>query len=459
MTEEITKEKSKNDFTEGKILPRMLRFSVPILGALLLQAMYGAADLMIVGQFGDVTGVSAVGTGSAIMQLVTVIITGLTMGTTVILGQYLGEGKPEEAGKTVGASVVLFTIVAAVLTIFMFLFVKPLANLLQAPEEAFDKTVQYVLICSAGIIFITAYNVISGIFRGLGNSKLPMIFVLISCLVNIAGDLLLVGMFHLDAAGAAIATITAQAVSVVMSFFIMRRTKLPFSFSKKYIRFYPDKMKRIVTIGTPIAFQDALVNLSFLLINSTINGIGLNESAGYGVSQRVTAFIFLVPSAVMQGVSVFVAQNVGAGKKDRAKQAMYTAMTAGCFAGIFLFMAGFFFGDILSAAFSKDAAVIEQSAAYLKGFSADCLLTCILFSFTGYFNGNGRTLFVMIQGITSSFLVRFPVSWLMSITEGTNLTRIGLAAPIATIYGIIFYMICYIIMRRQEKKSEVKSAV
>lgn len=456
MSTEITKEKTENKFTEGKILPQMLRFSVPILGALLLQAMYGAADLMIVGQFGDVTGVSAVGTGSAIMLLVTVIITGLTMGTTVVLGQYLGEGKPEEAGKTVGASIVLFAIVAAVLTVFMFVFVNPLAKLLQAPAEAFDKTVQYVLICSAGIVFITAYNVISGIFRGLGNSKLPMIFVLISCIVNIVGDLLLVGGLHMDAAGAAIATTAAQAVSVIASFFIIRRTKLPFQFSKAYIRMYPDKMKRIMSIGTPIALQDSLVHLSFLLINSIINGIGLNESAGYGIAERVTSFIFLVPSAVMQGVSVFVAQNVGAGKKDRAKMSMYTGMAAGCVAGVFLFCAGFFFGDVLSALFSKDAAVIEQSAAYLRGFSADCLLTCVLFSFTGYFNGNGRTLFVMIQGITSSFLVRFPVSWLMSVTEGTNLTRIGLAAPIATIYGIIFYIICYRIMQSQEKKAEFR---
>lgn len=449
MTSEIKNEQTENKFTEGKILPEMLKFSIPILGALLLQAMYGAADLMIVGQFGDVTGVSAVGTGSAIMLLVTVIITGLTMGTTVVLGQYLGEGRPEEAGETVGTSILLFTVAAVLLTVFMFAFVNPLAKLLQAPEEAFDKTVQYVLICSAGIIFITAYNVISGIFRGLGNSKLPMVFVAIACVVNIIGDLLLVGVCRLDAAGAAIATITAQAVSVIISLFIMKRTKLPFIFSRQIIRFRPEKIRRILTIGTPIALQDSLVNLSFLLINSIINGIGLNESAGYGIAERVTAFIFLVPSAVMQGVSVFVAQNVGAGKKERAKQVMYTGMKAGCLAGIVLFCAGFFFGDVLSAFFSKDAAVIEQSAAYLRGFSADCLLTCILFSFTGYFNGNGKTVYVMIQGITSSFLVRFPVSWLMSLTEGTNLTRIGLAAPLATVYGIIFYIICYRMMKKQ----------
>lgn len=443
-----------NKFTEGKILPEMVKFSLPILAALFLQAMYGAADLMIVGQFGDATGVSAVGTGSAVMMLVTVIISGLAMGTTVVIGQFLGEGRPDEAGKTVGVSIPFFAVVAVVLTAAMFLCATPLARLMQAPAAAFDKTVQYVMICSSGIIFIVAYNVISSIFRGLGNSKLPMIFVSIACVVNIIGDLLLVGVFHMDAAGAAIATIAAQAVSVVISLFIIMRSKLPFVFEKRYIRWNFARIRRIFFIGFPIAFQDALVHLSFLLINAIINSIGLNESAGYGIAERVTGFIFLVPSAVMQGVSVFTAQNVGAGKPDRAKETMYTAMKVGCLAGIVLFLAGFFGGGLLSSIFARDTEVIAQSAAYLRGFSIDCLLTCILFSFTGYFNGNGKTLIVMLQGIGSSFLIRFPVSWSLSKIPGATLTTIGFAAPIATVIGILFFLICYLQMQKKMRRNQ-----
>lgn len=444
-----------NQMTEGKILPQMLKFSLPVLVALFLQATYGAADLMIVGQFGDATGVSAVGTGSAIMMVVTVIITGLSMGTTVVIGRHLGEGKPKEAGKAVGASIILFVVTAILLSVLMIIFARPLAHFMDAPEAAFEKTIQYVVICSSGIVAITAYNVISSIFRGLGNSKLPMIFVAIACVVNVVGDLILVGLFHMDASGAAIATVAAQAISVLISFLIMRRTTLPFEFSLQLIRPNGEKIRQMLAIGIPIAFQDTLVNLSFLLINSIVNGMGLNESAGYGVSERVTAFIFLVPSAVMQGTSVFVAQNIGAGKPKRAKQVMYTAMKAGLLAGVVLFCLGFFGGGLLSSAFSNDSAVVEQSFAYLRGFSADCLLTCVLFSFTGYFNGNGKTVYVMLQGITSSFLVRYPVSYFLAHTAGTNLTRIGFAAPIATVYGIIFYIICMNIFNRRQNKNKI----
>lgn len=439
----------KNEFTQGPILPPLIKFALPILAALFLQAMYGAADLIIVGRFDNAAGVSSVGTGSAVMMIVTMLISGLAMGATVIIGRHIGEQLPEKAGETVGTSVILFSIVAAVLTGIMLIFSRPLAAFMQAPAEAFDKTVQYVRICSSGIIFIVAYNVISGIFRGLGNSRLPMYFVAIACIVNIAGDLLLVAVFRLGPSGAAIATISAQAISVIISLIIISRQKLPFSFTKSSVRFNAAEAKNIMKIGAPIALQDSLVHISFLLINAIINGIGLMESAGYGIAERVTGFIFLIPSAIMSAVSTFVAQNIGAGQPERARRVMFTAMSVGTTLGLAMFAAGFFGGKGLSLIFSSDTAVAESSADYLRGFSADCLLTCILFAFVGYFNGCGKTIYVMLQGITSSFLVRFPLSYLFSLSENTTLCRIGLAAPLATVYGIIFFIICYRIYNKE----------
>lgn len=439
-----------NELIEGPILPALLKFCGPVLVALFLQSLYGAVDLMVVGRFGDAASVSGVGTGSAVMQLVTMVLAGLTTGATVVIGRHIGERRPEAAGRTVGAAVALFAVVAIVLTGLMVAFTRPLVLLMQTPAEAVDKAVEYVRICSWGIVFITAYNVLSGIFRGLGDSKRPMIFVAIACVTNIAGDLFCVGVLHMDAAGAAVATVAAQAVSVVLSLVIISRQELPFHFTRKSICFDRVEIGETLRIGAPIALQDALVHLSFLLLNAIINHLGLLQSAGYGVAERVTGFIFLVPSAVMASASTLVAQNIGANRPDRARQVLFTSMAAGTAAGFFLFCAGFFFGGPLSSIFSKDAGVVEQSAAYLRGFSADCLLTCVLFAFTGYFNGCGRTVYVMIQGITSSFLLRVPASYLLSITKGATLTRIGLAAPLATVYGIVFYLICYRRMRRAE---------
>ena len=169
--------KNSINFTEGKILSPLLMFSVPIFAALFLQAMYGAVDLMVVWKFGDAAGVSGVGAGSSVMMLVTTIINGFAVGTTVLIGRRIGENSPEKAGRAIGAAIFLFAVLSVALTVLMIIFAEPLAALMKAPEEAFDDTVTYVRICSAGIIFITAYNVIGGIFRGLGNSTLPMIFV------------------------------------------------------------------------------------------------------------------------------------------------------------------------------------------------------------------------------------------------------------------------------------------
>lgn len=314
---EETTQKSLS-FTEGPIFSSLIRFALPVLGSLILQAAYGAVDLLVVGWFGDAASISAVGTGSSFMQMVTLIITSLAMGTTVTIGQHIGEKKPEEAGNAIGTTILLFTVVGIALTILLEIFAGPLAGILQVPAESFDKTVIYIRICSGGILVIIAYNVISSILRGVGNANLPFLFVGIACVVNIVGDLLLVGVFHMDVAGAAIATVQAQLVSVVVSLAVLQKQDLSIRFSLKQCRFYPGELRRILNVGVPIAIQETMVQISFLVINSIVNNMGLMPSAGYGVAQKIVSFIMLIPSSVMQSLSAFVAQNIGAGKKDRA---------------------------------------------------------------------------------------------------------------------------------------------
>lgn len=437
------------NFTEGKILSPLVRFMLPIVGALFLQAMYGAVDLMVVGLFGDASSLSAVSTGSSIIQMVTMFVSGLTMGTTILIGRHIGENDPKRAGKTVGAAICLFVVVAVVVSVLMFALAMPLTQVMQVPEEAIGQCVSYLQICGAGMIFVTAYNVISGIFRGIGNSKLPLIFVAIACVVNIIGDLLLVGVFHMDVSGAALATIAAQAVSVILSLVIIKRTGLPFEFNKKMIRFHKHEIKSMLMLGLPIALQDTLSSLSFVLVNSMVNSLGLLSSAGYGIASKVINFIMLIPSAFMQAMSAFVAQNIGAAKPERAKKALFLGMGTALCVGTVMFLIGCFGGSLLSAIFSTDPQVIAASASYLRSFSLDCIITCVLFCFMGYFNGCGRTKFVMIQGLIGAFGVRIPLSYLICRTVG-SLFLMGFATPAASLVSGIICIFYYRYLRNKE---------
>ncbi len=445
-------------FTEGKIFSPLIRFALPILLALFLQAMYGAVDLLIVGQFGgnnaDVF-VSAVSTGSQIMMTLTVVITGLAMGLTVYVGEKIGAGRREEAGEIIGSGISLFGAISLILTIVMVLASSVLTKMMHAPAEAFDNTVWYVAICSAGTLFIVAYNLVGSIFRGIGDSKIPLLTVAIACVLNILGDLLLVAIFHMGAIGAAIATIFAQAMSVVLSLLIIRKRQLPFNFSRKYIRPNATYIKSILCLGTPIALQDLLVSISFLVILAIVNDLGLTESAGVGVAEKVCAFIMLIPSAFMQSMSAFVAQNMGALKYERAKKALWYGIASSLVVGIVIGYFSFFHGDLLAGIFAKDAKIILPAAEYLKAYAIDCVLVSFLFCFIGYFNGCGNTTFVMLQGIIGGICVRLPLSWMFSKITPVSLFRIGLATPISTFIQIVlcvgFFMI---IMRRQRNEGK-----
>ena len=446
---------NKNDFTQGSIVSKLLKFMIPILGSLILQAMYGAVDILVVGRFGTTAGISGVSTGSSIVNLVTFTITGLAMGVTVLMGQYLGEKKKDRVGHLVGGAIWLFWVLSVVIAVCMLVFARPMAILLQAPEEALDLTVLYVRICGGGIFFIIAFNVISGVSRGLGDSNMPLIFVGIACVVNILGDLLFVAVFHWNVVGAALATVIAQAVSVILSVLIIRSREQPFTMKWEYIRFSGEVVS-FVKLGIPIASQEILTQLSFLALCAFINSLGLDASSGYGVANKIVSFVMLVPGALMQAMASFVAQNVGAGKEDRAKKAMVTGMAIGGGVGIVIALLAFLRGDLLSGIFSADAAVIVRAAEYLKGFAPEAIVTSILFSFVGYYNGHSKTLFVMLQGLAQTFIVRLPMSYFMSIQPNASLTMIGLAAPCATVFGIAINLIYFIVLNRSMKQSSLE---
>ena len=443
--------KQSADFTQGSILKKLLWFMVPILGALILQAAYGAVDLLVVGRFGSTSGLSAVSTGSQVLNLVTFVVTQLAMGITVLIARYLGEKSPEHIGAVLGGAAVVFALISVGLCVLLVCFARPISVLMQAPAESLDLTVSYVRICGSGIFFIVAYNVLSAIFRGLGDSKSPLLFVLVACVVNIFGDLLLVAVFHMDAAGAALATVFAQTISVVCAVVMLFKKKLPFTLTKKDFRFN-SQCQKFLKIGLPLALQECLTQLSFLALCAFVNRLGLEASSGYGVASKVVNFAMLVPSALMQSMASFVSQNVGAGNPKRAKQSMFTGIAVGLGFGCVMFALVMLKGDVLSGFFSTDPGVIQKGFEYLKGFAPETILTAVLFSMIGYFNGNQKTFWVMIQGLVQTLLVRLPMAYIMSIQPNASLTMIGLAAPASTAVGILLNVGFYLYLKRKQSQ-------
>lgn len=420
---------------------------LPVLGALMLQAMYGAVDLLIVGRFGTTAGISGVSTGSSVITMITVIINGLCVGLTVLIGQYLGQGSHSRISRLIGGGICFFTLVAVLLMSFLLLFSRQIAGLLQAPEEAIGQTVLYLRICGAGIFFVIAYNVISGIFRGLGDSRLPLLFVMIACIANIIGDLILVAVFHMNAAGAAFATVFAQAVSVVLSLIIIRRRELPFSLSRKDICF-SEEVTRFLRAGAPMACTECFTYISFLATCAFINRLGLDASSGYGVGQKIMTFVMLIPSSILQSMASFVAQNVGANEEQRARSALKVSILFGVSIGTVVSCLVIFCGDFLAGFFTTDAAVIVRAAQYLRGAGLEAIFTTILFSFYGYFNGHSRSEIAMICGIIQTFLVRLPIAYIMSIQPEASLAGIAFATPVSSCVGILLCIFFYVRFRK-----------
>ncbi len=440
-----------NTFIQGKILKPLILFALPVLLALFLQAMYGAVDLLIVGKFASSADVSAVSTGSQIMMTLTNLVSSFAMGTTVLLGQQIGCGEKKQGGCTVGTAIVMFAVIALVMTAVLVIFAPQISGIMNAPEEAFDKTVDYVRICGGGMLVIVAYNLIGCIFRGLGDSRTPLFTVAIACVCNIVGDLILCAGFKMGTEGAAFATVFAQVISVIVSFGVIRKKDLPFEMHKTDIGVHGRTLRKMIGLGAPIALQDLLVSISFLIILAIVNSMGVTASAGVGVAEKVCAFIMLISSAFMQSISAFVAQNYGAGRMDRAQKALHYGVAVSFAIGVGMFFLSFFHGGTLAGIFSSDALVIDAAADYLKAYAIDCMLTAIFFCYIGFYNGIGLTTFVMLQGIVGAFCVRVPVSWFMSRQAGATLFDIGLATPMSSALQIVMCLGCMLYLKKKKR--------
>ncbi|MFI3201212.1 MAG: MATE family efflux transporter [Eubacteriales bacterium] len=424
------------NLTEGNVLTSLLTFTYPILLSMLLQITYGTADLLIVGQFSSVEEVSAVTIGSQIMNTITSFCTGLAMGTTILLGMYIGSGKSEKASKVVGTSISLFSIIGFLISLYVMLSNDAIATIMKTPTESFVQTKSYLFLAGFGTLFIVAYNVLGSIFRGIGDSKTPLIAVAIACIANILLDFILVAWLEQGATGAAIATVTAQAISVILSLVIIRKKALPFTLTKNHLRFSKHYIKKILMLGIPVALQGVLVSISFLFITSIINTLGIFASAAVGIVEKITGIVMIVPLSFSQSLAAFTAQNFGANEFNRARKALHYSIVFSLSFGIITAYLSAFHGTIFTTLFTSDVNITRSALEYLKSYAIDCIFVAIMFSFNGYFNGCGSTTFVMIHSIAGAFFVRIPLAYFFSTLPNTNLFLIGLSTPSSTLLQI-----------------------
>ncbi len=440
----------QNSLIEGNISSSLIKFTIPILFALLLQTTYGMVDLLIVGNFGLVADVSSVSTGSQLMALVTSICTGLAMGTTVLIGREVGKKNIREVPTIIGSTIIIFTVLALISMVGILCFIDPIIAALNTPIDAINKTKEYIIVCTFGISMIFAYNVLGSIFRGLGDSKTPLLAVGIACVTNIVLDLIFVAVFEMGAFGAAIATVISQGLSVIICSLIIFKRKL--LLKEKDTHFYSNGyVKDIIKIGLPMALQSGLVSVSFLSITVIVNSFGLIFSASVGLVEKLTGIVMLVPISFMNSISVFVAQNNAANLEYRAKKGLSIALIYSFAFSVIMFYISFFHGELLVRLFNDDAMVINSATIYLKAYAFDILLVPFVFCISGYFSGLGKTVFVMSQSLFGAIAMRIPFTYLFSLITPVSLFTIGLAIPISTLSQIIILFIYFIYYHKSKK--------
>ena len=446
----------EKNLTTGSVLKNVILFSLPYLLSYFLQTLYGMADLFIIGQFDGVASTTAVSIGSQVMHMLTVMIVGLAMGTTVSIGQAIGAGNRKQAARDVGNTIVLFMAVSVSLMAALLMLVHPIVSVMSTPMEAVDGTVAYLTICFIGIPFITAYNIISSIFRGMGDSKSPMYFIAVACAANIVLDYVFMGCLHLGPAGAALGTTVSQAISVAVSLIAIIRRK-SIVLRKDDLRPRRPVMGKILKIGVPIAVQDGLIQIAFIVITVIVNHRGLNEAAAVGIVEKVISFLFLVPSSMLSTVSALGAQNIGAGKPERAVQTLrYAVMIAVGFGMIVSIIVQFTAEPIVSLftdpSTADGASVVRFGAQYIRGYIFDCIFAGIHFSFSGYFCACGKSELSFLHNIIAIVLVRIPGVYLTSKLFPDTLFPMGLATATGSLLSVVICVIAFTIIRRKDRK-------
>ncbi len=424
--------KFEKNLAQGNVVTQLLLFSAPVLLSNLIQSLYSVVDMIVVGQFAGPVSMSGVNIGSQVTFLITNMVFGLSVGATVLIGQYLGAGRRDLLKETIGTLFSTLGILAAVLTVLMIAVTDPLLTLIQTPAESFSEAKSYFFVTMLGTIFIFAYNALSAVMRGMGDSKNPLIFVAIACVVNIVLDVLLVAKFNMGATGAAIATVVSQAISVILCIIYLKKNDFVFDFELSSFKIKKERLKMLLKVGVPTSVQNIATSLSFLFLTTLVNSLGVMESAAVGAVGKINSFAILPAAAISSSVSAMGAQNLGAGEEKRAVKTTFVGIIMACIISVIVFIIVSLWPEACLRIFSDDADMIEKGVEYMKSFRFDYVTVPFLFCFNGLFIGAGHTTFSLINNALSAVLIRIPMSFLFGMVLKMGLFGVGLGAPFAS---------------------------
>lgn len=436
----------EKNLTTGSVFRNIFVFALPFFFSYFLQTLYGMADLFIIGQFAGADSITAVSVGSQVMHMITVMLVGLSMGTTVMIAQAVGARARSRVKAVAGNTATLFLTVSVILAALLFLKTSSVARLTAAPAEAMPGTEAYLSVCFLGIPLITAYNIISAILRGMGDTKRPLYFVALACACNIVLDYLFIGIFHMGPVGAAFGTVIAQGISVAVALRCILRDD---AMALERSDFIPQRkiMGSLLRIGVPISLQDGFIQISFLIIMVIANMRGLTDAAAVGIVEKFIGFVFLVPSSMLSTVSALGAQNIGAGKVERARQTLWYAMEICLLFGTAVSILIQYTADSVVGWFTADRMVIAAGAVYLQGYIFDCIFAGLHFSFSGFFCACGRSEFSFLHNLVAIVTARIPLVWLASQWYPDTLFPMGLATCAGSIVSVGICLIIFGMMK------------
>jgi putative MATE family efflux protein len=451
---------AQNDYLlKGGITSALIRFALPVMLSMILQILYSAVDLLVVGNFATTADMAGVTVSSQVMTTVLLSVTGLTTGLTVLVGQFSGAGRSKDVTRAVGTSVFFFALLSAGMTILFVCLGGAIVTVMRTPPEAVGAAKSYLFICSLGIPFIVGYNVVSGVFRGLGNSRTPLLFVATACVINILLDLLFIKGFRMGASGAALATVIAQAGSLGASLIFLWKKGLGFRFERDDFRFRRSYAGRMLKIGLPISLQEILINISFLLITAVVNRMGLTASASVGTVEKLIGFLMMPTMAISTAVAAMAAHNFGARQHVRARKSLWSGILISLGVAIPVCAFCWLDGGLLTSLFSRDHEVVYQASLYLKTYALDCIVVAFIFNFNAFFTSCSKSLFAMGHSLATTFLIRTPFVLIAGGMAGVTLLTIGLAAPLSSLGSLVLCVVYYIRLIRRLNDGASEAAV
>jgi len=445
------------DMTQGPLLSKIIRFSIPLIFTGLLQLLYNAADIVVVGRFAGSEALAAVSSTGSLINLIVNLFMGLSLGASVLVAQDYGSGNHRDVSDTVHSTISLAAVCGAVVTVLGILLGKPLLRLMDTPDEVLELASLYVMIYFAGTIFNMLYNFGAAILRAVGDTRRPLYFLIISGLVNVVLNLVFVVVFHMSVAGVALATIISQALSAFLVLRCLMHTDAAIRLSLRHLRFVKHKLLRLIKIGLPAGMQSTIFSISNVLIQSSVNSFGADAMAGNGASANIEGFVYVAMNALYTAALTFTSQNVGAKKPERIGRIMLVCQLCVITVGLALGSLVRLLGPTLLGIYCTEQHVIEMGLIRLGIIASTYFICGMMDTFVGGLRGMGNSLVPMIISILGACVLR--VVWVYTIFAAyRTLPSLYISYPISWALTASAHCVCFFFVKKRTAR-RLKTAV